>query len=293
MTKEQLLLEIDKLKFRPSEMSDLMSGATSGTKFNKTALGVIGSTMMEKIFQRPEPDQQSKYTMKGILLESESLADFNKRNSVFAIKPDDHIENGYFSSDGCDGIDGIDRSFIVEIKNRYSLGNFIDGVLNGSSEHKHQIQCYLDLYNVDRCFLVNNLYNTPEALIQDEIRSNIMYYDLRAINLGKSQEQLEIEREDLETNIRNSLTYYNSIDRYTDQVQSVGELPELSEQLRFHQRLIEKDDDLIDKMKQRIVQVRDFLKVFVEDVYVENKVESLLRYREVNETKVLELLDSI
>lgn len=116
----------------------------------------------EKLKRYPK-DHINKYIEKGLLNEETGITMLSESESKFFMKNDQHFENDYLKGTP----DIIKQGVVYDIKCSWSLETFMEAKL---SDHEDQLQAYMDLTGCKSAVLVYCLTDTPEKLIEDEIR---------------------------------------------------------------------------------------------------------------------------
>lgn len=149
---------IGKIMTQPRNKSDLISATTQS---------FLEQWLKELIYKRKK-EFSSKYTEKGIQVENTSIEFASEQlgwGMVF--KNEQYFENNWIT--GTPDIILNDR--IIDVKNSWDCFTF--PILDAELEHKDyywQVQGYMDLTGKNMAQVVYILSDTPDVLLQDEIR---------------------------------------------------------------------------------------------------------------------------
>lgn len=224
---------------RPSQMASIMAKGR-GTEFGETAKDlIIESARFHKYGIEPEI-VTSKQLEKGIL---------NERDGMILAKdvfdwdididaPKKRLFNDYFT-----GEPDINQSILADIKCSYSAKTFHKVFFDESVKNKaylYQCNAYMVLSGHNQCELVYCLTDTPDHIIQKEIEkaTYILYekpeYKEQGLNEGFAMAEAEAER----------------------MILSQHKFDKIPNEKRVKRFIIERDDDLIEKMCERIEKAR-------------------------------------
>ena len=141
------------------------------------------------------------------------------------------------------------------------------------------MQCYMDMLGFAKAYVCNTLVNTPEPIVLEERRkatSGIIYSSPKYQMMDEEQKTLEAER--IERNVIKNHTFYG------ERCQELG-IEEIPEHLRINIVEIDRDDDRLDKIKQRIEDARNWLIAWYTQKtdFVPKKLDL---YRKIDDKKV-------
>ena len=209
--------------------------SSAGKLMGKKGLGQTGLSVAENWLKGQIYDRQieikSKYLDKGNIMEDASLDEVAKNMGMgLLVKNDKHFENDYMTGTP----DAIVGDCIIDVKNSWDWSTFplLDTEVP-NSDYYHQLQCYMALTGSKSAKLIYTLLDTPYHLIEREAR----YY---CLNNGYE----ELEDSILEKFIK-KMTY--------------SDIPEKNKYKCFE---IERDDTVIELIKQRVLECRDHLSKF-------------------------------
>ena len=217
-----------KFRIRASAVGKIWGSTTKLTQGNVTYLE---NWLKEKLYNR-RSEFSSKYCDKGNLMEEASVMLISEQLGQPLAKNEEYKENDFLTGT-CD-IDTGDT--IIDIKNSWNCLTFplfADAVPN--KDYFLQLQAYMELWGRDKAKLIYTLMDTPEHLIMQEAKG-IAYKEGLDINEVYAQ----IEKKHL----------------YSDVITP----------LRFKEFNIEKDEDVIAKIKQRVKMCQ---------VYIDSLVKKL------------------
>jgi len=217
-----------KFKIRSSAVGKIWGSTTKLTQGNVTYLE---NWLKEKLYDRRNKFN-SKYCDKGNIMEEASVMLISEQLGQPLAKNEEYKENDFLTGT-CD-IDTGDT--IIDIKNSWNCFTFplfADDVPN--KDYFLQLQAYMELWGRDKAKLIYTLMDTPEHLIMQEAKG-IAYKEGLDINEVYAQ----IEKQHL----------------YSDVITP----------LRYKEFNIEKDEDVIAKIKQRVKMCQ---------VYIDSLVKKL------------------
>lgn len=220
-------MEAENLKIRCSSLGQIMTNSRSkSVPLSKTAQSHILERFNEIEFGISK-FFTNNYVKKGIDVEDESIDMTCKINEWDKIlKNEERFDNDFIS-----GIpDGISDDFILEVKSSWQLHTFpMMEDENKSSDYDWQLQGYLWLTDKPKGYLSYCLVNTPERIVQDELW-----------RLARKNGYIDIPDE-VETEVRNN----HSFDH-------------IPQHMRCKTYLIERDEEKIDAIKERINLCREY-----------------------------------
>lgn len=150
-------------KFRCSKLGDLMTEPRA----KKDILSQTTLTYLNEIFigeqTGREKDISNKYMMKGLLQEEDSISLLTDVTGKFYIKNAEKFENLYVK-----GTPDIVDDVIIDIKTSWDIWTFAKAEV--SKDYYWQLQGYMWLTGRKKAVLNYCLVNSPDQLIQDELR---------------------------------------------------------------------------------------------------------------------------
>jgi len=269
---DNIIEKIKQIKFHPSTVKDLMMGFDT-----KGCQQVIIAHFLEQVMGRPKIEVDSFYTMKGNMVEAESIRMVSKKFGNIYTKNTKKYENDWFI--GTPDIVDEENHFIIDAKSRYDLFTYMSmSQKETTKEHNDQMQSYMDLLGYAKAYVVNTLVNTPPEIILEERRkatSGIIYSSPKYQRMSEEQKTIEAER--IELNVEKNHAFYG------DRCQELG-IEEIPEHLRLNIVEIDRDDDRLDKIKQRIEDARNWLIAWYtqKNDFVATKIDL---YRKIDDVK--------
>jgi|32_taG_2_1085360.scaffolds.fasta_scaffold08249_5 hypothetical protein len=218
-------------KERASMIGKIMTNPRSKSqKYSDTMKKRVQEKILEDQFN-VKSEFWSRYTEKGIQVEDESILMFGRITGRFGCdKNEKSFENDYFT--GTPDIIIQKESLVVDIKSSWSASSFPffnDDDDIPSKDYIYQLHAYMDLTGMDNALLAYCLVDTPEEIIQDEIRRRAW-----------KDKILDVTEE------------------YEDQVRSQMSFDHIPEEMRLRIFKVDKDEDLIHMMKERVVLCNEY-----------------------------------
>lgn len=136
----------------------------------KPKLSTGAKTYLEKLFKEEyfgkKTDISSKFMEKGNEVEEKSITLYSKVTGTFFVKNKEHFENDYLT-----GTPDMIKDKVPDIKSSWNLETFpmFDTELKNDLYY-WQVMAYMELTGVHKGEVVYCLVDTPDHLIQDEIR---------------------------------------------------------------------------------------------------------------------------
>jgi hypothetical protein len=217
----------DKILFRASSIGDLMTESrTKSENLSKTAKSYIQKVFKEREFGYYE-NINSKAIDKGIENEDEAIQLASEvLGWDFVIKNEEKYSNEYINGTP----DVITKDLLADIKCSWNMGTF--PIFEDEIPTKNywwQLQSYMWLTGHSTSELVYILTNTPEQIVEDEIRR--MHW-----KLNKIDEDLDLR----------------------EAVQSQHDFSHIPNNLRIKRFLINRDEKAIEQIKEKVEIARDY-----------------------------------
>lgn len=207
------------------------SGKLMGKKgLGKTGLSVAENWIKSQVFNR-QTEIKSKYLDKGNIMEDESLDRVAENLDMgLLVKNEKRFQDDYMTGTP----DAIVGDCIIDVKNSWDWTTFplLDKEIP-NTDYYYQLQCYMALTESKSAKLIYTLLDTPIHLIEREAR----YY---CLNNGY---------EEMETSI-----YERFVNKMT-----YSDIPEKNKYKCFD---VDRDDSVIEIIKQRVLECREHLKQF-------------------------------
>ena len=217
----------NKILFRASSIGDLMTESRSKSeKLSKTA-----KTYIQKVFKEQEfgyyEDISSKAIDKGIQNENDAILLASEvLDWGFVVKNEDRYTNEYIKGTP----DVITKDLLADIKCSWNMGTFPifeDEIPNKT--YYFQLQCYMWLTDMESSELVYVLTNTPEQIVEDEVR--------------RAHWKANLIDEDLDLR---------------EAVQSQHNFDHIPNNLRIKRFIVERNEDAIKNIKEKVELARDY-----------------------------------
>jgi hypothetical protein len=217
----------NKILFRASSIGDLMTESRSKSeKLSKTAKSYIQKVFKEREFGYYE-NINSKAIDKGIENEDEAIQLASEvLGWDFVIKNEEKYSNEYINGTP----DVITKDLLADIKCSWNMGTF--PIFEDEIPTKNywwQLQSYMWLTGHSTSELVYVLTNTPEQIVEDEIRR--MHW-----KLNKIDEDLDLR----------------------EAVQSQHNFDHLPNELRIKRFIVERDEQCIEQIKEKVELCRNY-----------------------------------
>ena len=217
----------NKILFRASSIGDLMTESRSKSeKLSKTAKSYIQKVFKEREFGYYE-NINSKAIDKGIENEDEAIQLASEvLGWDFVIKNEEKYSNEYINGTP----DVITKDLLADIKCSWNMGTF--PIFEDEIPTKNywwQLQSYMWLTGHSTSELVYVLTNTPEQIVEDEIRR--MHW-----KLNKIDEDLDLR----------------------EAVQSQHTFEHIPNNLRIKRFIVERDEQAIEQIKEKVELCRNY-----------------------------------
>ena len=220
----------DNQLIRCSALGRIMTNDRSGK-----AMGQTAKTYLEELYLQVKygirKDVVSKYITKGLQVEDSAIAMLSKVHDEFYTKNDEFKSNEFI----CGTCDIIKDGVIRDIKSSWNAISFpIFEKELPKKDYFYQMQGYMWLWDCEVSYVDYVLINTPEQIVQDEIRRaswNLMMLDT-------DPEFIKISKE-------------------IELTHSFDTIPEENRVKSFR---IERDEKVIEAIKERVLECREYLK---------------------------------
>ena len=215
-------------KFRASSLGKIMTNDRSGKGMGDTARTYLKEIYVEKVWGKRK-DIHSKYISKGLMVEEMAIAFYSSQHGDFFYKNDEWFSNDFISGTP----DIVADEMIIDIKSSWDAFTFmkVDGK---NKDYFYQLQAYMWLCDKPTSKLAYVLTNTPLQLIEDEKRK---------LNwgMGMIDDMDEIY-----------LEACAEIDKQHD-------LSKIPMEKRIKEFTIDRDEKVIEKIKERVLEAREYL----------------------------------
>lgn len=245
------MIKIDDIVFRASAIGQLMGVKGIG----KTGEKLARYTYLQYKYGRTK-DFTSKYTDKGTSVEPESIKTLSRIDGIEYEKNEVRMHNDFFTGE-CDIL--VKEKKVTDIKNAWDLFTFDDHLAGHDIDNEYQVRVYMNLYNVPQSEVVYMLNDAPEELILKEVEIESYKH--------KDRETPDYIVAQLLKNMifssREFYDYYCNLfalggDSLTDKI--MNSFIEIPQQDRVKRYLFDHDEAILDKIKQRVIDARNYLK---------------------------------
>jgi hypothetical protein len=236
---------------RPSSMGNLMSKGRNGNDFGETAMKVIHEAVLLHKYGIETDHKPTPSMEKGIFNEAPNI-DIAARVlgwlDVNSSQEKIRIANDFFI-----GEPDINTSILADIKSSWSAATFPFFENPKSKQYECQLNAYMDLTGKQEAELVYVLSNHPQHIIGSEIRRLTYYYadrpHLFQFQDGTIEELWSLAEE-----------------KATEVVMKEGVYDHIPEEKRVKRFIIKRDNELIDKMHDRVEQARNIFDQLIETI---------------------------
>jgi hypothetical protein len=225
---EELLHELFRKKNAPPSLGD------TATSYLKEVY------IWEKYGKEPVGGgERSKYTMKGRMVEDDSIMMLNRIDSQTYAKNSTRFKNEYLTGEPDIIVSDNDKAIkIIDIKSSYDFATLLSNIGSPLNPlYKYQLQGYMALTGALEAEVCYCLVNMPPEIINSEKKK--IFYALNAA----TEESPEYVRQS--SKLENNMTF--------------DEIPIKERIVRFP---IQRDEELIQKIYKRVEQCRIWLKEF-------------------------------
>jgi len=226
-------IEIPIFKIRCSKIGDIMINERGKTTMGKVAKSYCELWLKEQVYGKRK-EINSKYLDKGNFVENDSIQFISKMlNLGMIFKNEEHFENEYMQGTP----DVIIKDEIIDAKNSWDCFTFplFNDVID--SDYYAQLQGYMEITGKQKARLVYVLSDTPEELIQDEIRRF-------SWKMGFIETPEEVEE-----TIHKNMTYDN-----------------IPDDLKIKSYEIIKDEAYIEAVTQRVLECRNYISELLKSI---------------------------
>lgn len=219
------------LKIRASQVGKLMTESRKKDELSKTAQSYLQELAIEKVFGIRK-QIHSRYLDKGNICEDASIELAEKVLELgFVFKNEEYFENDFV----CGTPDVITDTLILDVKTSWSIDTFpfFEEELT-NKDYFYQLQAYMWLTGKRNSILAYCLVDTPLDMVEDEIRRE---------SWAKKEISVTEETEN-EVRLRHEFSH-------------------IDENLRVKAFLVEYDEEVIEAMKTRIIEAREYFSKLV------------------------------
>ena len=235
------------VKFRASSWGNLLTEPQSKADREAGKLGVTCQKELVKIYNLVKYgrkyDVVTKYMEKGILAEQDSIDLYSMVEGKKYHKNEIRLENEWFTGhpDVSDTIDIYGAYEVDDIKSSWQLDTFTSKLIEEPDKtYVAQLNCYYSLTGAQGGAIVYCLVDCPPSVLMDEKRRLLYSMDV----ISEESPEYLVAAAELEQN----LTFSHDID-YRE---------------RVIKKIVPRDEELIQKMKDKVPVFRNWLAEFEE-----------------------------
>lgn len=220
------------MKIRCSALGRIMTNSRTKGTLSKTCKSYIEELFLDQELGIKK-DFWSRYTDKGIMVEKEGITLANEVLEWGLSFSEIHGEQHSFENDYITGhTDILTKNLLADIKcswNASTFPFFEDGV---DKNYMWQLMGYMFLTGYDKAELVYVLVNTPEEMVLDEIKRE----HWKKNSYWNGDEDPDIE----------------------EHVRSQHNFDKMDKTMRIKRYIIERDEKLIEAIKERVEECREY-----------------------------------
>jgi len=232
----------DEIKFRASSWGNLMTDS----KDKKEVIGKTCAGELIKIYNQEKYGRKkeiiTKAMDKGRIVEDASISMYSKLDGIIYFKNDEQLENEWFTGhpDVFSGKDIYHADTVDDMKNSWELDSFTPWLIEGADKSGIcQLNVYYSLTGAKSGSLVRALMDCPPEILEGEKRK--LLYSMNVISEFSPDYVKACEE------LVKNLTF-----------------PDIPEQERLIKITVPRDEELIQKMKDKVPVMREWLKNFHE-----------------------------
>ena len=228
------------LRIRCSALGKIMTNPRSkkSGELSKTCKTYIEELFLEQEFGIKK-EFWSKYTDKGIRVEKDSIRLANRILHWHLTEEEIEQEQHYFQNQWISGHTDICDHVLADVKSSWCKTTFpFFATEIPNKDYYYQLMGYMWLTHHDKAELTYCLVDTPEDLILDDIRRE--HWTNNSVWQGDEDEDI------------------------VEYVRAKHDLSNLPESMRVKNFIVERDDEVIEKMKWRIAECRQYYDTLLE-----------------------------
>ena len=252
----------DNVKFRASSWGDLMSEPKSAEDKKVGKLGLTCQKALLKIYRKvkydwDEDDITTQAMEKGTIVQPESIFMYSRVMGEIFTENTEHLENEWFSGtpDVFLGDEILGATQVDDMKNAHTLSTYTEKMVESlTPAQKCQLNVYYDLTGALGGNIVHTLMSLPPEMFAKE-KDRLLW---RMANNGEIATEYAPEYLEAVEKLKKKFIY--------------DHIPE-------HERVfimpVQRDEDLIDKMKAKVPFFRQWLQDFDKKHKNSNKTRSI------------------
>ena len=228
--------DFSKTLFRASGNGQLMVEPRSKTEtLSETTKTYLIGVMIDQVYHRRK-DIMNKFVQKGLMVEEDAITLLSRVRKQFYKKNEDHLENDFVKGtpDLFDGETIKTATKIIDIKSSFDIFTFFKSKMDAiNKDYYWQIQTYLDLTGTTSGELVYCLVDTPDTIVEGQKR-RFMW----------------------DAGIKGEDEFNHEAFEMIDKLSKYDDIP-MTE--RIHTKVIERNQDDINRLHDRIIQCREYM----------------------------------
>jgi hypothetical protein len=242
-------INFDNIKFRASSWGNLLSEPQAKADKEAGKLGLSCQKELLKIYRKEiwQWDEDDVYTVpmeKGTLVQTDSIFMYSKVQGQLFTENSEHLENEWFKGtpDVFLGETIRTATQVDDMKNSCLLSNYTDKMVETvTPAQKCQLNCYYDLTGASGGNIVHALMSLPQEMFEKECEKVLW----RMTNNGEAATEY-------------SPAYLEEVER----LKKKWIYDHIPEEERIFIQPVPKDEELIEKMKQKVPRLREWLYEF-------------------------------
>jgi hypothetical protein len=216
------------MKIRCSQIGKIMSNPrTKGERLSQTTKSYILELAIQEKYGIHK-EFWSRYTDKGNEVEDEAIKLVGEVLNVgFIYKNEERITNEYIT-----GVPDVNTDVLIDVKSSWDAFTFFEKVVEDELKNKdyyYQLQGYMWLTDKQEALLCYCLIDTPLQIVEDEIR-----------------------REHWKQNL---ISESSDLREFVEDKHTFGHIPK---EKRVKTHVVKRDDDVIEAIKTRIEECREY-----------------------------------
>lgn len=225
--------DFSQTKIRCSALGQIMTDPRSGKELSETCKTYLLDLYIKEKYGR-EKEISSKYTIKGTMVEEDSITLYSLHRNILFEKNEEIFENSHILGTP----DIVLKDEIIDIKSSWDIFTFFKVQTKPiDKDYYWQLQGYMAMSGAKKARLVYCLVNTPVIFLNDE--KNKLFYKLDAVT--KENKEYKQACEELEL----SMTF-----------------DDIPIETRIYEISIERNDEDINRINQRVEECRKWLQEF-------------------------------
>lgn len=165
-------MDFSTFKFRASSLPDLMTKSRSSDPLSETTKSALRELWIKEVYKREKFDTYSKFTDKGIIVESDSLDLVQTVTGQVYFKNKAQLENEFITGTPDVIFKAKDKApvSVIDIKSSWDIWTFasVDEKV-AQKNYYAQLLGYMWLTEAKQGDLIYCLVNTPEEIIANEL----------------------------------------------------------------------------------------------------------------------------